>query len=95
MSPVILGLSAQYSVFSAQLMKRLRLLSNRDAFVTPSQNANCELSTENSSTSPAPRIRTVAHFIAAPAGGGAEAMLRNLVAAMNREHWRTVVIVMD
>lgn len=38
---------------------------------------------------------TIAHFIAAPAGGGAEAMLGNLVSAMNPRAWRTVVIVMD
>ena len=38
---------------------------------------------------------TVAHFIAAPGGGGAEAMMRNLVRAMEPERWRTVVIVMD
>lgn len=41
------------------------------------------------------RQHTVAHFIAAPAGGGAEAMLGNLVAAMDHRAWRTVVIVMD
>jgi glycosyltransferase involved in cell wall biosynthesis len=40
-------------------------------------------------------MKHVAHFIAAPAGGGAEAMLRNLVAAMDRRIWRTSVIVMD
>lgn len=40
-------------------------------------------------------MKHVAHFIAAPAGGGAEAMLRNLVAAMDRRFWRTSVIVMD
>lgn len=38
---------------------------------------------------------TVLHFIAAPGGGGAEAMLGNLVQAMAAGHWRTVVIVMD
>lgn len=38
---------------------------------------------------------TVAHFIAAPGGGGAEAMMRNLVRAMEPAGWRTVVIVMD
>ncbi|MES2594142.1 MAG: glycosyltransferase [Verrucomicrobiota bacterium] len=40
-------------------------------------------------------VKTIAHFIASPGGGGAEAMLRNLVAAMDHEHWRSVVIVMD
>jgi glycosyltransferase involved in cell wall biosynthesis len=39
--------------------------------------------------------RTVAHFIAAPGGGGAEAMLRNLVSTMRHGKWRNVVIVMD
>lgn len=38
---------------------------------------------------------TVVHFIAAPGGGGAEAMLGNLVQAMAAGRWRTVVIVMD
>lgn len=38
---------------------------------------------------------TVAHFIAAPGGGGAEAMMRNLVRAMDPGCWRSVVIVMD
>lgn len=38
---------------------------------------------------------TVAHFIAAPGGGGAEAMMRNLVRAMEPARWRNVVIVMD
>ena len=95
MSPVILGLSAQCSVFSAQLLKKLRLLSKRDTSATPPQTEHCELSTEHSSADPAPRLHTLAHFIAAPGGGGAEAMLRNLVGTMNRESWRTVVIVMD
>lgn len=40
-------------------------------------------------------MKHVAHFIPAPGGGGAEAMLRNLVAAMDRRAWRTSVIVMD
>ena len=39
--------------------------------------------------------KTVVHFIATPGGGGAEAMLGNLVAAMDRSQWRTVVIVLD
>ncbi len=39
--------------------------------------------------------KTVAHFIAAPGGGGAEAMLVNLVTAMDPAQWRTVVILMD
>jgi glycosyltransferase involved in cell wall biosynthesis len=37
----------------------------------------------------------VAHFIAAPGGGGAEAMMRNLVRAMEPARWRNVIIVMD
>lgn len=40
-------------------------------------------------------MKHVAHFIAAPGGGGAEAMLRNLVASLDRRAWRTSVIVMD
>lgn len=39
--------------------------------------------------------RTIVHFIAAPAGGGAEAMLANLVSAMDGSRWRTVILVMD
>jgi len=39
--------------------------------------------------------KTLVHFIASPGGGGAEAMLVNLVSAMDRRLWRTVVIVMD
>lgn len=39
--------------------------------------------------------QTLVHFIGAPGGGGAEAMLRNLVSAMDATRWRTVVIVMD
>lgn len=46
---------------------------------------------EHSATS----VHTLVHFIAAPGGGGAEAMLGNLVVAMDREKWRTVVIVVD
>lgn len=38
---------------------------------------------------------SVVHFIAAPGGGGAEAMMRNLVRAMDPGRWRNVVIVMD
>lgn len=41
------------------------------------------------------RVATVAHFIAAPGGGGAEAMLGNLVASMDTAHWRTVVILVN
>lgn len=40
-------------------------------------------------------VKKVVHFIAAPGGGGAEAMLGNLVAAMAGGKWRTEVIVMD
>lgn len=39
--------------------------------------------------------KTVLHFIAAPGGGGAEAMLRNLVTAMDASRWRTLVVVVD
>ncbi|TDU68082.1 glycosyltransferase involved in cell wall biosynthesis [Prosthecobacter fusiformis] len=39
--------------------------------------------------------KTVVHFIAAPGGGGAEAMLGNLVAAMKGGMWRTEVILVD
>jgi glycosyltransferase involved in cell wall biosynthesis len=39
--------------------------------------------------------KTVAHFIATPGGGGAEAMLGNLVNAMDGRKWKTVVIVLD
>jgi len=46
-------------------------------------------------TAAMPQVRTIAHFIAAPGGGGAEAMLRNLVATMNTASWRNVVIVMN
>ena len=96
MSPLMSGLNAQCSVFSAQFLKKLRLLFKYDTTATSNRTEHCELSTANSTTtSPAPRIHTVAHFIAAPGGGGAEAMLRNLVGAMNQEQWRTVVIVMD
>ena len=46
---------------------------------------------------PAPAVerRTVLHFIAAPGGGGAEAMLGNLVMAMNPARWRSVVVLVD
>jgi glycosyltransferase involved in cell wall biosynthesis len=87
-SPAIMGLSAQF-------LKRLGLLFNRDTSAKSGQTGYYELSSEHFATSPVPRLHTVAHFIASPGGGGAEAMLRNLVGAMNREHWRTVVIVMD
>lgn len=40
-------------------------------------------------------VLTIAHFIAAPGGGGAESMLMNLVAQMDHTKWHTVVIVMD
>lgn len=96
MSPVMAGLSAQCSLFSAQFLKKLRLLFKHDTTALPSQTEHCELKSEHSAANdPVPRIRTVAHFIAAPGGGGAEAMLRNLVGTMNRERWHTVVIVMD
>lgn len=39
--------------------------------------------------------RVLAHFIHSPGGGGAEAMLRGLVAEMGGTTWQTHVIVMD
>lgn len=41
------------------------------------------------------QARTIVHFISAPGGGGAEAMLLNLVSAMNQKAWKMVVIVVD
>ena len=76
--------------------KRLRLFSKQDTSHTLEQSGSGASSTSLVADSPhSSGIKTIAHFIAAPGGGGAEAMLRNLVTAMNRSHWRTVVIVMD
>lgn len=50
---------------------------------------------EQTASQTMPAQKTLVHFIAAPGGGGAEAMLGNLVARMDRSQWRTVVIVMD
>lgn len=44
---------------------------------------------------PMTKPATLVHFIASPGGGGAEAMLGNLVAAMDSKRWRTVIILMD
>lgn len=41
------------------------------------------------------RVPTVLHFIASVGGGGAEAMLMNLVTAMHGGPWRTVVVAVD
>jgi len=76
--------------------KRLHLFSNQDRSLTLEQSGRRASRTGLVADSPhSSGLKTIAHFIAAPGGGGAEAMLRNLVAAMNRQHWHTVVIVMD
>ena len=90
MSSLFARLSRQCSVYGSMVKG---LLSKQEATSIPSGAKHSPQNTQSLVT--LPRLHTIAHFIAAPGGGGAEAMLRNLVTTMNREQWRTVVIVMD
>ncbi len=91
-SPTWAGLSSQFSVLCSQFQRTLlKLFAKLEAGTPPTTAQHITHHTEHSSPSP----RTVVHFIAAPGGGGAEAMLGNLAAAMNHAAWRTVVVVMD
>ncbi|MEQ1749005.1 MAG: glycosyltransferase [Prosthecobacter sp.] len=73
------------------VLPKLRLFSKQEPSDKPAQFEHSKLSSTHATTLPHP----IAHFIAAPGGGGAEAMLLNLVGAMDRTAWHTVVIVMD
>lgn len=76
--------------------KRLRLFSKQDKSAILDESEPSALCTDLVASSPhSPGRKTIAHFIAAPGGGGAEAMMRNLVGAMDPQLWHTVVIVMD
>lgn len=78
------------------IWRRLCVFSKRDTSRMMEHSHAGALSTEFVADTPhPPGLKTIAHFIAAPGGGGAEAMLRNLVVAMDPERWRSVVIVMD
>lgn len=77
----------------ARAVQKLRLSSKQEAAVPQGQEHRSFSGASESTASTS--IHTVAHFIASPGGGGAEAMLRNLVSAMDHSKWRTVVIVMD
>jgi len=90
MAGMLASLSRQCSVYGGMLKG---LFLKQEATSAPSAAKYSPQNTQSLVTSP--RLHTIAHFIAAPGGGGAEAMLRNLVGTMNREQWRTVVIVMD
>lgn len=92
-TPTWAGFSAGCLVFGNQcwtLMPKLRLFSKQETISTtkakePSKEATVSLR----------QARTVVHFISTPGGGGAEAMLLNLVSAMDQEAWKPVVIVVD
>lgn len=87
---------AKHAAPLRQAWKRLRLFSKQDTSRILEQGKGAVSNTGLVADSPHSQgLKTIAHFIAAPGGGGAEAMLRNLVTAMDHEHWRTVVIVMD
>lgn len=69
---------------------KLRLLSKQETVPTPRTKEQSKEANELLN-----QARTVVHFIATPGGGGAESMLLNLVSAMDKLAWKTVVIVVD
>jgi glycosyltransferase involved in cell wall biosynthesis len=73
-----------------KLIPKLRLLSKQETISTPQIK-------DQSKKAPGAlcQARTIVHFISSPGGGGAEAMLLNLVSAMDQKAWKTVVIVVD
>jgi len=73
-----------------KLMPKLSLFSKQKTVSTP------KIKDQFKRVAEAPcQARTIVHFISSPGGGGAEAMLLNLVSAMDQKTWKTVVIVVD
>ena len=92
-TPTWAGFSAGCYDFGNQcraLMPKLRLFSKQETVSTPKVTEQSKSLTDSLR-----QARTVVHFISTPGGGGAEAMLLNLVSAMDQEAWKTVVIVVD
>jgi len=87
--------TSQFSVLSSQFSKKLRAFQKAEDCVLNSEYSPKKAKVTSAAREEVPCVRTIAHFIAAPGGGGAEAMLGNLVAAMDATSWRSVVIVMD
>lgn len=92
-TPTWAGFSAGCLIFGNQcrtLLPKLRFFSKQETFC---QTRSTEFPNQKSESLTLPR--TVVHFIGTPGGGGAEAMLLNLVSAMDQNAWKTVVIVVD
>ena len=68
---------------------------NTMATLAPERSAAASPPTLRERPFPGSSKPTLLHFIASVDGGGAEALLRNLVARMNRRRWRVVIVALD
>lgn len=92
-TPTRAGFSAGCHKFSMLCLTRLQKLRLFSKLESNSTQRSPEAATQKNAFSGKPR--TVVHFIGTPGGGGAEAMLLNLISAMDQVAWRTAVIVVD